>query len=334
MESNVDYIILLLFFFFFPDKMWHDFEEEIKYGNRFFPKSELLDRVKRIRQRATYEIKPGEIFYRARLYDTPSGYWDDDREEMFRIIKKHYPDIADGNALFDLKSPFDQSFFLALLACIQGESTSPFQEEIRNVLSKEKTFWGYNAENSDAPPKGKVPAGRANPKGISYLYLADDVKTALMEVRPNLNQPISVASIVVSKPLMIFDFCRIDSDVQTFDFSDLDNFDYDGFLLGTFSSYFSSPAFSNDESNYFATQYLCEYIKELGFDGIRFRSSLNPDGKNVVLFDTNKDPTTDCKNYEIIGSKVYSIRKLDIDYQLLVPQALPNEPDKNESDSK
>ena len=334
MEEKEALIILIFYLFFYPDKIWDDFEDEIKYGNRFFPKSELLDVIKRIQQNAIYEIKPGETFYRARLYHTSSEYWDKERKEMFRVIKRHYPNAVDKNGLLGLKKPSDLSAFFAILSCMQEEITPSFQDEIMTVLSRRKKFWGYDAKNSDAPPNGKAPAGRANPKGISYLYLADDIKTALMEVRPSLGQPVSIASIKVSKNLRVFDFCHVDSNVQTFDSSDLNGFEQDDLLLGTFSGHFSSPAFGSDESSYFATQYLCEYIKELGFDGVRFRSSLNPEGKNIVLFNTNQDPTTNRKNYKITESKVYSVSKLDIDYQLLAPQTLPNEPDKNESNDK
>ncbi|HIV90715.1 MAG TPA: hypothetical protein H9744_03370 [Candidatus Eisenbergiella stercoravium] len=56
-------------------------------------------------------------------------------------------------------------------------------------------------------------------------------------------------------------------------------------------------------------------MKELGFDGIRFYSSLNPPGKNIVLFNTKRNPTTKSKDYEIVESKVYSITKPDLNYQ-------------------
>ena len=57
----------------------------------------------------------------------------------------------------------------------------------------------------------------------------------------------------------------------------------------------------------------------LGFDGIRFYSSLNPPGKNIVLFNTKRNPTTKSKDYEIVESKVYSITKLDLNYQIIAP---------------
>ena len=57
----------------------------------------------------------------------------------------------------------------------------------------------------------------------------------------------------------------------------------------------------------------------MGFDGIRFYSSLNPEGKNIVLFDTEIDPAIRCKNYKITNSKVYKVTKLGIDFQQEIP---------------
>ncbi|WP_255309226.1 RES domain-containing protein [Gilliamella sp. WF3-4] len=45
-----------------------------------------------------------------------------------------------------------------------------------------------------SPPKGTSSAGRANPIGISYLYLANNLETCISEVRPN-----NASSIYVSK---------------------------------------------------------------------------------------------------------------------------------------
>lgn len=46
---------------------------------------------------------------------------------------------------------------------------------------------------------------------------------------------------------------------------------------------FSHP-YTGEVSKYLPTQYLAEEIKNMGFDGLRFRSSLNKNGINVVLF--------------------------------------------------
>ena len=100
-----------------------------------------------------------------------------------------------------------------MLLCMKNDSQS-IMEEIELIFEKEKKFWGYDAEQSDAPPKDKTLGGRANPKNISYLYIAEDLKTAMMEVRPNLTQEVSVATIKILKTLRLFDFCYVDPEEE------------------------------------------------------------------------------------------------------------------------
>lgn len=308
MDTNVNWELILTYFVFKTYKQWEDFEKEVKYNNRYFPKSELLDEIKRIRKYAVCEINQGDIFYRARLFNLPGEYCKEELRQVIEIIIKYYPDVNKGNSQLDLNNLIDMFGFLTAHSCIEKDN-QPFYDEIKRVFCKDKKFWGYDKAQSDAPPNDKAPAGRANPKNISYLYIAEDIKTALMEVRPSLTQEASIATIRINKKLKLFDFCYVDPTEEEQGKS-LD--------LSIISSAFSAPNFGG-EDNYYATQYLCEFIKELGFDGIRFYSSLNPDGRNVVLFNTNVDPLTKCKNYEIMESKVYAITKLDLEYQQVMP---------------
>lgn len=314
MDKNTDWELILFYIFYRTYKQWEDFEKEIKYNNRYFPKSELLDEIRRIQNYAVCEIKQGDIFYRARLYNAPYEYCRGELDQITQTILKHCPDFGKEDSPLNISNRSD---LIALLAAISlsERDNQPLLDEIEKIISQNKQFWGYSKEESDAPPKDKTPAGRANPRNISYLYIAGDIKTAMMEVRPNASQDVSIATIKILKDLKLFDFCYVDPEDEM----------GKSFDLSIISGRFSNPNFGG-EDNYYATQYLCEFIKELGFDGIRFYSSLNQNGKNIVLFDTNKQPDTDCKNYDIIESKVYSITKLDLDYQLTWPFEQGDEP--------
>lgn len=39
----------------------------------------------------------------------------------------------------------------------------------------------------------------------------------------------------------------------------------------------------------------------------------------IVLFNTKRNPATKSKDYEIVELKVYSITKLDLNYQIIAP---------------
>ncbi len=59
------------------------------------------------------------------------------------------------NLLFNLDNMSDMQACLAMLLCMKNDSQS-IMEEIELIFEKEKKFWGYDAEQSDAPPKDKT----------------------------------------------------------------------------------------------------------------------------------------------------------------------------------
>jgi len=44
----------------------------------------------------------------------------------------------------------------------------------------------------------------------------------------------------------------------------------------------------DNELDYLPTQYIAEFIKSLGFDGLRYKSSLSSTGHNLAIFNPNK----------------------------------------------
>lgn len=50
--------------------------------------------------------------------------------------------------------------------------------------------------------------------------------------------------------------------------------------------------------DYIPSQYICEFIKKSGFDGVIYRSSVS-DGMNLALFDPAKAVGNSVKDYNI-----------------------------------
>ncbi|MBR2638656.1 MAG: RES family NAD+ phosphorylase, partial [Bacteroidaceae bacterium] len=57
-------------------------------------------------------------------------------------------------------------------------------------------------------------------------------------------------------------------------------------LLCFIQSAFSSPI--NNPDNYIPSQIIAEYFRHLGYDGIRYSSSLHREGHNLTIFDVTK----------------------------------------------
>lgn len=183
-------------------------------------------------------------------------------------------------------------------------------------IHSEPGFYGYNASESFVPPVRVTKDLRANYRYIPYLYCANHPYLALVEVRPRLGAHVSMATIVVNESIRLLDFTvqkkpnRMSEAKQNL-FSDL-------------SELYSKPIANDDDIfDYIPTQYIAEYAKNLGYDGICFTSSLTPeingqnmDRFNVVVF--NYDKCTVIKsNVFAVTTSYIECQQIDEDEQQL-----------------
>ncbi len=84
--------------------------------------------------------------------------------------------------------------------------------------------------------------------------------------------------------------------------------------LYVISKEFSYPNYG-DPQDYIPTQYLCEYLRQKGFDGIRYKSAVSLERINLIIFDTDSAD----KAYKIIESRVFKVENIDIDFKQIVP---------------
>jgi hypothetical protein len=171
------------------------------------------------------------------------------------------------------------------------------------INQKQQTgFWGFNEKESYVPSNNNlIGDGRVNPSFIKYLYTAEEPYTALVEVRPYLGSKMSIAEIRVNSSLVVADF-SYDS------YGKLDGFEQS--LMYMIMSDFSKPS-DSDKKSYIPTQYVSEFIKTLGVDGIRFNSSLHDRGKNITIFNY--------ENCQPIGSKLYEIEDICFEAKGIAP---------------
>lgn len=144
----------------------------------------------------------------------------------------------------------------------------------------------YGDKEMGAPPRGLATSGRINPDGISYLYLAKSIDTAIAEVRPWVGATISLAKFALKRNIRIVSL----NPKKISNLKDYEIEDVVGDLLNSVAIskyYFATPAHSADRLAYLPSQYLAELFKSKGADGIEYDSVLNPDGENLALFDTS-----------------------------------------------
>ncbi|WP_313185095.1 RES family NAD+ phosphorylase [Lacrimispora sp.] len=160
---------------------------------------------------------------------------------------------------------------------------------------------GIKKEEMGPPPAKKATAGRANSAGISCLYLSNNIVTTLHEIRARDLDHVSMASFKPCRELNIVDLSNLDN-ISPFSQG---SFDYEWFainmsILKKISTEIAKPLRRQDSDlDYLPAQYISDFVKSLGFDGICYRSSLNKGGLNYAFFDYKKFKCIDVKLYHI-----------------------------------
>ena len=159
-----------------------------------------------------------------------------------------------------------------------------------------------NKKKMGKPPYKIATGGRANPIGISYLYVASDINTAIAEIRPHKSDFISVVKLEIPSNLKLVDLRNPKNILSPFvqiDYNIEDLFKYIE-LLQQLGEELSKPILPREAHlEYLPSQYLAELIKDYGFDGIIYKSSVG-NGDNFALF---SDESVEFKKVELYEVK-------------------------------
>jgi hypothetical protein len=148
----------------------------------------------------------------------------------------------------------------------------------------------YEIDKMGAPPKRAASHGRANPAGIPYLYLGSRAETATAEIRPHTGEIACVANFTIPKirAVDLRDPRKLVSPFILEDASAIGQLRADLPFLERLGEELTRPVLPSGAAvDYIPSQYLCEFIKKSGFDGVVYRSSVS-DGINLALFDPDK----------------------------------------------
>lgn len=169
---------------------------------------------------------------------------------------------------------------------------------LKDKLNGEYPFFGFGKDGSFVAPPEYTKDMRANYRYIPYLYCATRPYLSVVEVRPRLGARVSVARIRVNERLRLLDFSLQNHPKGMKSVKKN--------LFHALSQLYSKPVTEDDDTlDYIPTQYIAEFVKKIGYDGIVFKSSLynNESSVNVVIFNFDK-----C---EAEGSVVYDVTRND-----------------------
>lgn len=169
---------------------------------------------------------------------------------------------------------------------------------------------GFKRKEMGAPPSDKASAGRANSKGISCLYLASKKSTTVKEIRANAFDYVTIATFKLSKDVKILDLSAIAHNSPFYGNTNKLKFLVNERHLKKIDRDLAKPVSNRDSDlDYLPTQYISDYAKFLGYDGIRYLSTFDRSAYNLALFDVNVCKCTSHKTYEI-GDLNYSLKPL------------------------
>ena len=283
------------------DEQVQQFENDLIYKNRFSSKHTVVKEIHKHQDEATILVSPGKIYYRARIFKDFS---------IDKLVKYYLRELGKSeNEIKEILNTWDKTQKVNALSNAQffvnndgQHKNSNEQIAIKNAQLKWRKsvkFKGYGSRDSSAPDPNKVTNGRANPDHIRYLYVCEDEDTPVYEVRPIIGDQVSVARFRLTKEVRLYDLTLPKKPFEDQLFDSVDEYESVK-LFNAIGAMFSRP-FNGDPAKYIATQFLAEEIKNMGFDGLRFNSSLNTGGINVVLFDPDACKAISSELVEIKG---------------------------------
>lgn len=176
---------------------------------------------------------------------------------------------------------------------------------------------GYGIKEMGAPPYEGATAGRINSQGIRCLYLADTEDTAICEIRAKAYDYVTIGTFVLNKDINVIDMSRVNSISPFAENIDITQYAVNKIHLDEIAKEITKPL-RGEESvlDYIPTQYICEFIKSLGYDGIKYKSTMNEkcDGYNIAILNENLincldlEKSVDERPIECINTKVFDIR--------------------------
>ncbi|GKW17921.1 hypothetical protein PEC301937_38700 [Pectobacterium carotovorum subsp. carotovorum] len=218
-------------------------------------------------------------------FTSHTAAWENFKEEL-KHQNRFFPKNSLYSSLFDIREGYIDGDLFQIMEQLKVEY------DIGEIFYRARVSDDeLSKEKMGMPPKEYASAGRANPVGISYLYLAENKDTCVAEVRPNNTSNIYISSFMPKRMLSIVDLTEPRKRLSPCSFDETRFNTVIGIvtLLETLSSELSKPVKPESSSiDYIPTQFLCEFIKSFSnCDGIAFESSFRK-GKNFVFFnDTN-----------------------------------------------
>lgn len=187
----------------------------------------------------------------------------------------------------------------------------------RARINKQDDRTPFRGKDIGLPPKEVLSLGRVNPYGINYLYLATDIETAISEVRPKIDDYVTIGSFKAKRDINVVELSM--ATCVSGSVGDIPTAKETANFMTYLSIEFKKPIDALKELEYLPMQYFTEYCKSKNIDGVKFLSSVM--SNSIIDGDFNKHfniTLFDDTNVEYVDSEVYEIDKIKYEYEKIV----------------
>lgn len=160
---------------------------------------------------------------------------------------------------------------------------------------------GYPIADMWSPPGNKASAGRVNPLGISYLYLANNIDTTFFEIRAGSYDFVTIGEFELQEDIEVIDFTLLDK-ISPFSIEGKTQYAINIAHLRNISYEIAKPQRRSDSQlDYLPTQYIVDFIKSKNHQGVKYLSTMDDKGYNLAVF--NED-LFECKKVNLYDVKL------------------------------
>lgn len=228
-------------------------------------------------------------------HEVLSSAWDLFASTVKHVTRFHFANATRSNA----SSPYDID-----VADVLPSITAHLRPLVRTLPAGTEVYrarvrrrgqtWSPTSEQMGPPPKEVASAGRMNPAGIPYLYMAFDKATARREVGINgrTSHTVFMATYSLTRPVEVIDLTCLPSEPSLFDVAHKDAREQ-ALFTRAFAEAISMPVCKdgNEHIDYVPSQVVCEYLAQIfepapggRLGGLIYPSAVYPNGRNLVLF--------------------------------------------------
>ena len=198
---------------------------------------------------------------------------------------------------------------------INLEILEPILRETETIVPANTKFYrarvsdqkGYSRKEMRAPPDDIALPGRANSKGQSCLYLCSHKKTTVKEIRAHAFDYVTIATFKLNRDVRVLDLSSIVHISPFYSGSDKVAYLLNETTLRQIQNDLAKPMSRLDSDlDYLPTQYISDFAKFLGYDGVKYISTFDNTSYNIALFKSSACDCTYHRNF-LIG---------DLDYKM------------------